>query len=227
MSFKSFHENFLNKSTEKEQSLIEKGYLPLTPEVLKSFEIETTAYHVTSVENIKNIENLQNKSNDISTFTRGSIGLAHGARVKSEILFELEGYSSFYTNTDIWTSLDENGHRWLKPFNPKYGLYIKNNFTDKIKTTDKIEFYNKAKKIINKKFIQGLNQEIEKWISKNKNKDYDNNEILLHNFKIKNISIIADTIEEFQEIKEKLLVHIKLTGKLNQITRKEIANMGK
>ena len=157
---------------------------------------------------------LQGKRKDLPTFTKGSEGLETGAIRDADYLIELEGYSSFQSESDFHSSLDRNGIRWL---NSTQGstYFANNNFTVKIQAKivkkynlkDRFSIFNtisnldgqgkaqfvkyymdEAKKLMTKKFMKGL---IEDQQNVN-NGVYNNNEVLLHNFKVKSIKVIGN-----------------------------------
>ena len=249
MKFKELLEKYAAEGRSKEWELMIRGYMPLTPSILKEFEIfipET--YHITSVKRVPDIIKLQNKKVDISTFTIGSTGISGGAIENGEVIFTLEGYSSFDASQDINTFLDRNGHRWLDPYKDKD--YIVNNkfsikiyseivkeynlddrhsissFVTKMDGKEKAKFikfyYDASKKIINKKLLE----EIKNSIARNyKMGGFDNNEILLHNFKIKDLKILGNSErEEYIWHKIQDIADIDVSGYLDF---SEVKNIGK
>lgn len=225
MKFKELLEKYISGDRKKEWELMIEGFMPLTPSILKEFEIFIPkVYHVTDFFEVKNIMKLQGKRKDIATFTKGSEGIAMGAIADAEVFFELEGYSSFQSGQDFESMLDRNGHRWLNPMKDK-GLIVNNKFTvpmkkaivEKYNLKDRfgisslvnnmsgkekasfIKFYfNTAKKLTTKSLLKEIKESIEKTYSS----DYNNNEILLHNFKVKSIKLILDTDFEDEDSKE-------------------------
>ena len=222
MKFKELIEKYIDGDRRKEWELMIDGYMPLTPSILKEFEIfipET--YHVTDYYSAKYIVKLQGKKKDIATFTKGSEGISGGAIADADILFTLEGYSSFQATQDFESVLDRNGHRWLNPMKDK-GLIVNNKFSVPMKKAiieeynledrfgisslvenmsgkEKAQFikfyFNVAKKLTTKSLIK----EIQKSIESSYTSDYDNNEILLHNFKVKKTEIIIDSNDEYEK----------------------------
>jgi len=204
------------KNDGKEWEYALNGWIPLTPSILKQFEKKVDAYHLTSFDNMEKLYKLQNKRKDISAFTKGSDGLVDGALSDSEVLFELEGLSSFHSPKDMQSNRDRNGLRWISnEMEGDYDYFIRNNFSVKmwsyfvekynlssamdlngyVKKLDgkgKAEFikeyYDLAKKLLTKDFIEKIYDLYEKM----DRYDYDNDEILLHNFKIKGWYIIVD-----------------------------------
>ena len=92
------------------------GYLPLSPAILKEFEVDVkNVYHVTTIEGLKKVARLQGKRVDISGFTKGSKGVSKGLLNDGEILVKLDGKSSVEFDRDVNTRTDRNGIRWLSP----------------------------------------------------------------------------------------------------------------
>lgn len=234
MKFKQYLEKYIdNPRAIKEWQLMQKGYMPLTPSILKDFEIPVTAYHVTSVRMYKNLVKLQKKRKDIPCFTKGSKGLSLGAWEDTELLLKLKGYSSFESIGDLSSILDRNGHRWISTDtmkNSKTNLYVNNNFTvpinkkliqyfnlenrmqisnviDNLTQKGKQEFikfyYDSAKELITQKLLKEVNKTLSTDIENSNNK-YTNNEILLHNFEIVDIKIVASDYDSSADIMEKM-----------------------
>jgi len=112
----SFLEYINVRKHNKEWQFMADGYLPLSPSILKDFEIDVKdVYHVTTIEGLKKLARLQGKRIDISGFTRGSKGVSKGLLNDAEILVKLEGKSSVNFENDVNTRTDRNGIRWLSP----------------------------------------------------------------------------------------------------------------
>lgn len=225
MKFKELIEKYIDGDRKKEWELMVEGYMPLTPSILKDFEIFIPeAYHVTDFYGVKNIMKLQGKRKDIATFTKGSEGISRGAISDGDVLFTLEGYSSFQSSRDFESVLDRNGHRWLNPLKDK-DLIVNNNFSVPMKSAiikeynlkdrfgisalvenmnakEKAQFikfyFDEAKKLTTKSLLKKIKDSI----AKSYTGYYDNNEILLHNFKVKSIKLILDTDFEDDDYKE-------------------------
>ncbi len=100
----------------KEWQFMADGYLPLSPAILKEFEVDVeNVYHVTTIEGLKKLARLQGKRVDISGFTRGSKGISKGLLADGEVLVTLDGKSSIQFDRDANTRTDRNGIRWLSP----------------------------------------------------------------------------------------------------------------
>jgi len=252
IKFKDFineKRNYIAKKGQKEWELMKLGFMPLTPSILKDFEIFIPkAYHVTGLFSIEKVQKLQNKKIDLATFTKGSTGISKGAIEDADVIFELEGYSSFSAEQDFESVLDRNGHRWLQPLKDK-DYVVNNKFTVPMKTAivkkyglndryeieslvskfdgkqkaEFIKFYiDESKKIITKTLLQ----EIKDSISKNYvMSGFDNNEILLHNYRIKKLYIIGDP-EDDEEIWDRIqeLADINVDG---YMSAKEIEILGR
>jgi len=208
----------------KEWEYAAKGYMPLTPSILKNFETKINkCYHICSIEDLPNLYKLQNKRKDISAFTIGSKGLANGVYGEANILVELEGYTSFHSPNDLESLRDRNGLKWLRnDLVNNVSLYIRNNFSVKIwkEILDKYDasfmnlnskianlsnkekanfiknYFDLSKKIINKKLLN----DIKELIQKEYQGEYTNDELLLHNFKILKWYYIEND-ESYNEIK--------------------------
>ena len=93
-----------------------EGYLPLSPSILKEFEVDVkNVYHVTTIEGLQKLARLQGKRVDVSGFTRGSKGVSKGLLNDGEVLVTLDGKSSIQFDRDANTRTDRNGIRWLSP----------------------------------------------------------------------------------------------------------------
>jgi len=197
----------------------------LTPSILKDFEIFIPkTYHVTDFYEVKNIMKLQGKRIDIATFTKGSEGISMGAIADSDVFFTLERYSSFQALRYFESVLDRNGHRWLNPLRDQ-DLIVNNNFSvpmkkaiikeynledrfgipalaENMNAKEKAQFikfyFDESKKLTTKSLLKKIKDSIAKGHTGN----YDNNEILLHNFKVKSIKLILDTDFEDDNHKE-------------------------
>ena len=181
------------------------------------------AYHVTNFENLEKLKKIQNQRKDLPTFTKGSSGISFGAASGAEIIVELEGKSSFIGPIDFFSQLDRNGIRWIDPQAKQFKSYdINNKFsvtiikkmvdymnktysvdTDRMHLLYSVDGLNGANK---RKFIKVYMDEAKKLLNKNmmkiihdtiegtpNNFGFDNNEVLLHQFKIKGVRLISDT----------------------------------
>jgi len=100
----------------KEWQFMAEGYLPLSPSILKEFEVDVeNVYHVTTIKGLQKLARLQGKRVDISGFTRGSKGISKGLLADGEVLVTLDGKSSIQFDRDANTRTDRNGIRWLSP----------------------------------------------------------------------------------------------------------------
>ena len=241
-----------HSSAKKEHDLMAKGYMPLSPSILKQFETKIDkVYHVTSLEKFSAVEKLQNKRKDISTFTRGSRGLSNGAVESTDLLIELSGMTSFKSAADLSSVLDRNGHRWLKAILDGEAI-VNNKFTVKINKAmmkyfnidsrfsipqaigmltqngkrDFIKwYYDESKKIITPSLIKEIRARFLEISTGYQIHDYDNNEILLHNFKINKVWAVSDRDEIGDRIKELFsdISKIKIQNKIKH--PQEISNI--
>lgn len=104
------------RKNNKEWQFMADGYLPLSPSILKEFEVDVkNVYHVTTIKGLQKLARLQGKRIDISGFTRGSRGISKGLLNDGEVLVTLDGKSSIQFERDANTRTDRNGIRWLSP----------------------------------------------------------------------------------------------------------------
>ena len=237
------------------------GYLPLSPSIMKEFEIfMPEVFHTTNARGLDTVIKLQGKKVDIPTFTRGSEGLAQGARTFTDFVIELEGYSSFSADTDMVTLLDRNGHRWLskhadagvgfdgiifksftvpimKKLRIKYNFDVEERYymikekmeeaLENMNGKEKKEFikfyYDESKKLITKSLVQKLKKSLVK-ARANRSSDFTNDEVLLHNFKIKGVYRVVDSWELDDSSKDNEEV-MKLR-KMKEKNDKELKNKG-
>jgi len=113
MRFKEFLNEYVAPNKSKEWNLMIQGALPLKNTVLPSEYESVTAYHVTDSEMFEQLVKLQNKKVQLPTFTKGATWVAQGIYTSGEVLVELEGLSKMTGSTDMMTTLDRNGQRWL------------------------------------------------------------------------------------------------------------------
>jgi|APSaa5957512493_1039668.scaffolds.fasta_scaffold26297_2 frataxin-like iron-binding protein CyaY len=100
----------------KEWQFMADGFLPLSPSILKEFEVDVQGvYHVTTIKGLQKLAKLQGKRVDVAGFTKGSRGVAKGLLNHGEILTTLDGKSSVEFQNDVNTRTDRNGIRWLSP----------------------------------------------------------------------------------------------------------------
>jgi len=222
MFYEMFTEKFIKgNNVSKELDYMSKGFIPLSPSILKEFEIDIDmAWHITSRKNLETLKKLQGKRKQIPTFTTGSDGLSYGAQSSAEILVNLSGKSSFRGEYDFFSKLDRNGLRWLDPMGysdltahnkftvPMKAAIVKyledENFGDDLdrfaipreikgmsgkEKSRFIKFYlDTAKKMMNKKMMSIINTAINSGFKG----DWNNDEVLLHNFKINYVMTIID-----------------------------------
>ena len=110
-------EEYVNvRKRNKEWQFMADGYLPLSPSILKEFEVDVKGvYHITTITGLKKLARLQGKRIDVSGFTKGSKGISQGLLNDGEVLVTLDGKSSIKFDRDANTRTDRNGIRWLSP----------------------------------------------------------------------------------------------------------------
>ena len=256
MKFKNFlkelEEKYIAGNRKKEWEMMIEGYMPLSPSLLKDFEtFVPKAYHITNFKNVENVIKSQNKKIDIATFTKGSVGISYGAIAGGDVMFTLEGYSSFRADVDFKSEVDRNGHRWLSPsydddniVNNLFTVPMKKaivkeyNLDNRLQISDIvvdfdgqemnkfIKFYfDTAKKLITSTLLKKLKTSLANTYS---GAGYTNDEVLLHKYKIKKIDMILDE-DRSKSRKETLsddfykMYKIKLNG---FILREDIKKLG-
>ena len=244
-----------NRFSEKEWLMALQGALPLTPTLLKEWEKDVPlTYHTCSVRSLQRLIKLQGRNVDISTFTKGSEGIAQGIASTATILVELSGKASFGTQVDIHATVDRNGYKWLDEINYGISKTLLNKFTKKMRkkvakylgvkepntwemrdvivdTFDGKQknkfikwYYDEAKKLINYNLLQDIADDINNG-DRDGYEEYNNNEILLHKFKIIRVRIIADHSYDEEEIRDELdYLKIKYG---NTVEREWVQNIGK
>ena len=223
-----------SSNAEKEWFYASSGAIPLTPSILKEFEQDVEeVYHTCSIDSLRRIIKQQGKRIELSTFTKGSYGIAHGALQTSEVLIVLKGKSSFDSPLDLGAGIDRNGHKWLgrymgedafietkftQPMFDKirdhFGMMPTDSIYDKVRNLSGKEkaafvkwYYDKSKKILTKAFIKKL----QKSAKTGKRGIFDNDEVLIHDFSIKNIYVIDDDKMDYDtKRREQLLKKLKI-----------------
>ncbi len=245
--FKNFLEGYVdNKSAQKEWYMAARGYLPLTPSILKEFNKEVDlAYHTTGAKGLVNLTKIQGQKKTVSAFSKGDINIAGGARQLAEVLVSLSGVSGFDAEQDFNSQLSRNGYKWLDPFKTTGDYIINNKFTVKMnkkminylgvstrfQITDAVDeldgkgkgdfvkwYLDESKKIINKELLDSLRDSIRK-----DSGSWKNNELFLHDIKIKEVHIITRGEDDIKQIGD-LIKELGLNF-AGYITPKEIANL--
>jgi len=243
MHFRDLLEYIDNTRAKKEWELMGIGAMPLTPAILKQFEEDVQGYHVTSIKDAKNIINLQGKRKDISVFTKGSDGLSSGAYSDAEILFKIKGKSGFQKDSDLQSILDRNGHRWLDKYSslvvnneftvPMNNILMKHyniedsfevrsfisNMSNKEKGSFVKFYFSESKKLITQKLINKIKANP----MENNKRNYDNDELLVHDFKIMDAFFIKEDDLDLDDFKN---AERTLKMKLKTINRSDIPFIG-
>jgi len=222
MFYEMFTEKFIiNDGASKELDYMANGWIPLSPSILKDFEMNIDqVWHITSRKNLGALKKLQGKRKQLPTFTTGSIGISTGAASGAEILVNLTGKSSFIGKYDFFSKLDRNGLRWLDPMGytdltphnkftvPMKAAIVKyledENFGDDL---DRFAISREIKGMSGKekaKFIKFYIDTSKKMMNKKMmgiinaaiesgyKGDWTNDEVLLHDFKINYVMTIID-----------------------------------
>lgn len=249
-NFKIFLQEYIsNNSARKEWEMASNGFLPLTPSIMKEFEQNIDlAYHTTSFNGLKNLNKIQGQKKTVSTFRKGDMNIAMGARQVAGVLVSLSGISNFDAGKDFNSQLSRNGYKWLDPFKTTKDFVVNNEFTVKI-NKKMVEYFNikdrfsiktaidsldgkgkanfvkwyldESKKLINSELLNKIKNSISK-----DNSLWQNDEFFLHDIKIKEVHIIKDDVNdprEYPEIKDLIKeLGLKFAG---YITLKEISEI--
>jgi len=114
ISFKAFNEKYVQGR--KEWALMGLGALPITPWFLKELTMDVpVAFRVSNINSLRDMYKYQHQKKQLSTFTKGSMGLSGGAMMRTEVLVQLSGKTVFANLSDSRTELDRNGTKWLLP----------------------------------------------------------------------------------------------------------------
>ena len=216
----SIHEEkfIKHRYAQKEWELASKLMLPLAPSIINDFEKDIKGvYHVCKLEDLKNVIKMQGKRRDIATFSNGISGISHGTSGNADIMLILDGKTSFSAELDFNSVLDRNGYRWLNIYSGK--KYVANNkFSVKMRPKmekylgvyryqiedtifnmsgkDKAKFikwyYDESKKLLTKSLLKEIADDLALGFEGG----FNNDEILLHNFKIKGLYIIDSEIPD-------------------------------
>jgi len=201
------------------EELIANRAIPLEPKMMKrlgySYSGET-ALHLTNSVHLNGLYRIQGTNAQLSTFSRGGPELV---RLPSQpnCMVELIGTEIIRGKSDLWTTVDKTGMRWInhnvaeRSTNFKLTFMIDGVITKLLKKYG-IDFSTEQQpssevlKVINtlkdkKKFIKDYFLSIEKWIDDGGYKEFqkylDNsanlkyNEIVLSKFKIKGVYAIG------------------------------------
>lgn len=216
-AIQAFEEKYIvNRSAEKEWVMASKGFMPLTPTIMREFNQEIDlAYHITDTEGLKGLKKMQGQKKEISTFRRGGAGIAMGARRNGEFLVSMSGVSSFNADKDFNSQLSRNGYKWLDPFRTDKDYVVNNDFTvkmnkkmqkhfgvkDRFGVQSAVEdldgkgkaqfvkwYLDESKKLITPKLIE----KIRKAITKKQTNDWDSDEFFLGQIKIKEVQIVKN-----------------------------------
>lgn len=233
----AFVERYIdNPSAVKEWALMAKGFLPLSPTIMRDFSQDVKlAYHITDVDGLKGLKRLQGKKKEISVFKRGGEGISMGARREGIFLVSLSGKSNFDADKDFNSQLSRNGYKWLDPVRTDKDYVVNNKFT--VKMNKKMEkyfkvedrfgimskaenldgkgkakfikwYFDESKKLITKKLLD----EIKTSIAKRDSTDWKNDEYFLGEIKVTEVHIIQNKWENFDS--EELQGHIETIEKL-------------
>ena len=214
--------------------MIAKGYIPLNDRVLRK---KISEIHLDKVFRTESLEGIKNFKKDamkvqLPTFMKGSRGLADGALVRPFFLLELEGKTNAKFDVDAWTVLDKYGKRWTYPGDDTSAKITKLvakklnliNFDSRSEVSKKINslegkekkeffdwYYKTAQKLISKENLEKLNNYLK---TKDLDPDlisFDNDEILLHDYKLKRYWAIKEPFNETFERQSIIKPYLKKT----------------
>lgn len=207
MKFADFiNEKSAQNNTEMKY-LISKNAIPISSSMMDrlGYSYEEEAYHMTSAHYLDGLKNIQHSKKQISAFTQGSNELMK-LPSNPNVLVKLEGTIVIDAASDMWTSIDKQGRRWinLEPKSKKNGTEfseklafnidgiqskIKKSLGYDVKT--KIEDMNKSdRNKMYKTYIDEVEDYLQnggyKLLSKhlNSNITYGYNEVILNSFTI-------------------------------------------
>jgi hypothetical protein len=119
LKYKEFVNNLLEDISHSGEAVdfAKLCYFPLTPKISKAYyNTRINCFHLTDVQNLSNFKTLLKSPKTISCFT--SIGERYlkdfrGIRTNGGVLLELDGNLVLNSVTDIISSVDESGMRWI------------------------------------------------------------------------------------------------------------------
>jgi GTP-sensing pleiotropic transcriptional regulator CodY len=180
---------------------ITDNFVPLTDAVIDIIypKERIQAFHIASPDEIDRVKRLINKENAISSFTEAKANNIKDVNFNLNsklggILFHLEGQKAFGSASDLGSSLDKSGRRWVS-----YKLFPKE-FQDEFLKYDKTKINNIKTLREYYIFVNGL---IKKYLDKIKEKNNSKeithgswNEILIKRIKV--LSILANVEKLYQ-----------------------------
>jgi hypothetical protein len=212
-------EKYVNNK--KEHGFMAAGYMPLNDWMFRDQEQEITAFRTVNYKGLSNIVKHQHQKKQKPAFTKGSVGIANGAIMPANYLVELKGKTALHLPLDASTALDRNGKRWLRPNdiitvrndfsipmlnkidseflkvkrkdkNPFIANTQRLNEIDELSPKRKKEFikwyYKEAKKMITPKLMEKIKEEIKEQYPG----EYDNDEVLIHDYELINTWGVID-----------------------------------
>ena len=116
MTFKQYLQEFTHKKII--DHMIDTN-IPLTKTVLKNLGFETKnmqAFHATELKHLKNIQKIAKSKKTLSTFSKGLPSVLQNILTKPDVIVKLEGTAVLDYDSDIFSTPDQNGRRWLSTF---------------------------------------------------------------------------------------------------------------
>jgi hypothetical protein len=232
------------------KTLIAMSAIPLSTPMMDrlGYSYEDEAYHVTSGQYLDSLVKMQNKKKQISAFTKGGFQLMK-LPSNPTILVKLEGNIVIDAASDMWTSIDSNGRRWINvvssensngtEYSEKLSFFIRGiankirkdlGYGEMSKGYEGLKDINLMTKEDRNKMYKLYIDSVEKYLQKdgykllNKhlktNITYDYNEVILNKFKI----IGAYSLDNDDKKDEIEKAKIKYLGIMPM---KDIPNIGK
>lgn len=210
--------------------LVANRAIPLYLPMMKRLGYSDTGvkvYHLTNTVHLKTLKSIENSQKQISTFTKGGPELA---RLPSQpnCLSLLEGTEVIRGKSDIWTTVDKNGMRWINHNVAERSTKFQLTFAidgilsrlfreyevdfdpDRQPTSEVLKHLKKVKD--KKSFFKDYFKGIENWIDNGGYREFQKylnnaaemkyNEVILTKYKIKSIfalDIESQKIEKFCE----------------------------
>lgn len=106
---------------EKVHDHINNFRIPITSKIYQTLygTIKVSVFHISDVYNIDNMKNLIGRKKTLSAFKfmeKDLIVKTHGIQTKGGIIYQITGNLVLYAPSDIMSRPDENGIRWIDPW---------------------------------------------------------------------------------------------------------------
>lgn len=216
-----------------------RGYIPITPKIggILYDNVTTKTFHISGIRQIDDMKKLVGKKKSLSTFTKMAkwyLEGMEGIQTNGGVLYELQGTLLLKSYMDVMSRPDEQGRRWVSPFefNTAYNRDFSNTitkFTDKLEKlykTYRSKFEKNPDNKMTAEFLKAYIDICEEWVVKNKKKIIEHltqinpsladsaswDEILVNNIQIYDVLVkydpklknVGHSPEEAEEIRKKL-----------------------